>query len=168
MYLSVSTYSVKINTLSPFHDFPVRRLVEIHWTKASILLSPYAFARTWYRHTAGLRSDSGTLQLAEQAKKDAEVDVEDDTVRDSREQEAARTAGAWLRQHKAALGTSISQIDATLLAMNLAPDTVYAEHPFENGAPGDSKIDALVQWISTNLRTGKSWNGEGVDLHRIR
>jgi len=127
-----------------------------------LLSSPYAFARTWYRHTAGLRSESGTLQLAEQAKKDAEVEVEDDAVRDSREQEAARTAGAWLRQHKAALGTSISQLDATLLAMNLAPDTVYADHPFENGAPGDSKIDALVQWISTNLRTGTSWNGERV------
>ena len=127
-----------------------------------LLSSAYAFARTWYRHTSGLRSSEGTLELAERARKDAETDREDDDVRDDRELEAVRTAGAWLRQHSADVSPSIKRIDTALANLGWTPDVVFEDDSVAQSKSVDSKISCLVDWIKQHLRDGNSWNGERV------
>ena len=127
-----------------------------------LLSSPYGFARTWYRHTAGLRSIEGTLELAERAQKDAESEVEDDDVRDDRELEAVRTAGAWLRQHSASVTPSVKKIDAALKSLGWTPGIVFDDDSIMQPKSIDSKVNSLLNWIKENLRNGSSWNGERV------
>ncbi|MDA9829136.1 DISARM system SNF2-like helicase DrmD [Candidatus Poseidoniaceae archaeon] len=127
-----------------------------------LLSSPYGFARTWYRHTAGLRSIDGTLELAERAQKDAESEIEDDNIRDDRELEAVRTAGAWLREHRESVSPSVIKIDTALESLGWTPEIVFDDDSITQSKSIDSKVNTLLTWIKEHLMNGSTWNGERV------
>lgn len=59
-----------------------------------LLSSPYAFARTWWRHVGALEPVSDD-QL-DRSLRDADEDISDDAERDARERQALADAGAWI------------------------------------------------------------------------
>jgi superfamily II DNA or RNA helicase len=122
-----------------------------------LLSSPYALARTWWKHTEGY-ADAVSLAEVEVAQVRAELQVADDEEKARREQDVVRQGAGWLSRHEQALRASRDEVSAALRELGWDPEVV--NKPVDPTAvtsdtafPPDGKWEALHGWIDERLRT---------------
>lgn len=109
-----------------------------------LLSSPYAFARTWWRHV-GSREFVSDEEL-QQTINDVEEDIEDDIEREDRERVAVAEGGSWLLQEAPELEDFASNVSDSLRELGWTEE-ITAEGPQAGLDIPDSKIDALLQHL---------------------
>ncbi len=123
-----------------------------------LLSCPYAFARTWWKHTDGYGA-AASLAEAEVAQARAESQTADDEEKARREEDVARQGAGWLSAHDQALRAVREDVSAALMDLGwgpevvdepLDPQTVTAGTKF----PPDGKWAAMREWLDDRLREG--------------
>lgn len=121
-----------------------------------LLSSPYALARTWWRHIEGY-ADAASLDEAAAAQVRAETQTADDEEKARREEDVARQGAAWLSRHERALRAAREEVSAALSELGWSPD--IAEQPIdpttvtaETSFPPDGKWEAMRAWLDGRLR----------------
>ncbi len=119
-----------------------------------LLSCPHAFARTWWRHVDdGSDIEATTLyDLARVSAERAEESTKSDDERSAHEDDAARYGGAWLLSQGDDLHPLQGRVSSSL--ESLGYDRRVVEDTGKLAAlakKSDSKTDALVGWIKTNL-----------------
>ena len=109
-----------------------------------LLSSPFAFARTWWRHVGGelaIAEDrlDRTLSLADE-------EITDDVEKDSRERVAVAEAGAWLLKSVPKLRPAADAVSDALRAYGWTEQAVAAGPQAGLDFP-DAKADALIEHI---------------------
>jgi len=121
-----------------------------------LLSSPYALARTWWKHLEGY-ADAVSLDEAEVARTRAELQVADDEEKARREEDVVRQGAGWLSRHEQALRAAREEVSAALTELGwgrsvvdepLDPTAVAADTSF----PPDGKWEALRAWVDERLR----------------
>ncbi len=131
-----------------------------------LLSCPLAFARTWWRHLANssVETPDGLFDLARLAAQKAEETVSSDAELGTLEEDAARHGRAWLRSQDRELDSAQQLVSTALDRLGLSRDVVEDAHTLSALAKqSDSKTEALVHWIKTNLFT----NGRLRDDERL-
>lgn len=109
-----------------------------------LLSSPYAFARTWWRHVgAEAIVDEEDVQ---QTIRDAQEDIEDDREKEDRERLASAEGGSWLFQEAPELQNAAEGVSEALRDLGWTEE-VTAKGPEAGKDIPDSKIDALLQHL---------------------
>jgi superfamily II DNA or RNA helicase len=119
-----------------------------------LLSCPLAFARTWWRHLANssVETREDLFELARLAAQKAEETASADAELGTLEEDAARHGRAWLRSQDSELDSAQQLVSSALDRLGLGRDAVEDVHALPALArKSDSKTDALVQWIKTNL-----------------
>jgi superfamily II DNA or RNA helicase len=145
-----------------------------------LLSGPWPFGQSWLNLLEGLAARS-----AREERPDAESvvrvrgtqgdETDDDAERESRERQANRTVGAWLREWHSALTEEIAEVTRavealgiTRLSPGLAPDAhrqAVAEAAMT--VRGDARMRALEALIEERLRTGADWRQGGSGGERL-
>lgn len=119
-----------------------------------LLSCPFAFARTWWRHLEEEVADDGESNLFDMAKvsaERAEDQAKSDDERSALETDAARYSGAWLRSKRPDTRDLQRAVSTALERLG------YGRRAVENieklTERSDSKTEALVAWIKSNLFT---------------
>ena len=131
-----------------------------------LLSCPLAFARTWWRHLANssMEPKEGLFDLARLATQKAEETVSSDAELGILQEDAARHGRAWLRSQDSELDSAQQLVSSALDRLGLGRDVVEDADALPTLAKkSDSKTDALVHWIKTNLFT----NGRLRDDERL-
>lgn len=131
-----------------------------------LLSSPYALARTWWKHIEGY-ADAVSLDEAAAAQVRAESQTADDEEKSRREEDVARQGAAWLSHHEQALFAAREEVSDALSELGWGPET--AEAPIDpttvttdTSFPPDGKWEALRAWLDAHLRP----DGELIDDER--
>jgi superfamily II DNA or RNA helicase len=116
-----------------------------------LLSSPVAFADSWHRYRAGLAqaeaADEGEVRAAARATKEEQSD---DREAEGRTAHAAQIVGAWLKPMADRLREECAAVDEALRILGLGDvDTA----PAERRPSHDARLEALCDWIDSNLRT---------------
>ncbi|WP_437979283.1 SNF2-related protein [Sorangium sp. So ce295] len=96
-----------------------------------LLSGPWAFGQSWLALLDGLRAHdagAGTLDTISKVRGIVQDDTEDDTERESRERQASRTSGAWLRNFREAVD---SELDDVTYAQSTSFDLAYFREPLK-------------------------------------
>jgi len=109
-----------------------------------LLSSPYAFARTWWRHIEG--EDVFEKVDLQQTIEEAKEDIEDDVEKEERERLATAEGGSWLLEEAPELRNPAELVTDALCELGWTKEVV-AEGPEAGLDIEDSKIDALIQHI---------------------
>lgn len=129
-----------------------------------LLSCPFAFADSWFRMMENLYDNpsvSGLNNLAEtandavvrRAQRDLENETEDDLEKESREDFASATVGAWLKPWTTQLQREITTINEAIAALGITSlDPAIA--------PLDSRIERLIETIDGELREGDLWRDD--------
>ncbi|MFP8890627.1 DISARM system SNF2-like helicase DrmD [Natrialbaceae archaeon A-CW2] len=124
---------------------------EVNWGKfiftllnKRLLSSPYAFARTWWRHV-GSREFVSKDEL-QQTFDDVEEDIEDDLEREDRERLALSEGGSWLFQEAPELEGPAEQVSEALRELGWTEE-ITAEGPEAGLDIPDSKVEGLIQHL---------------------
>ena len=117
-----------------------------------LLSSPYAFARTWWRHV-GSREFYTTEHELQQTFDEVEEDIEDDIEREDRERLATAEGGSWLFEEAPSLEDPSEEVSEALRNLGWTEE-VTAKGPQAGLDVPDSKADALIQ----HLKRGFSEN----------
>ena len=131
-----------------------------------LLSCPLAFARTWWRHLnqSGTDSPEELFDLARLAAQKAEESAGSDAELGTLEEDAARFGRTWLKSHDSELESKQHLVTSALDRLGLGRNAVEDQNALSNlSGKSDSKTDALVQWIKTNLFT----NGQLRDDERV-
>jgi superfamily II DNA or RNA helicase len=125
-----------------------------------LLSCPYAFARTWWRHVeaqgGGGAEPGSLLDMARLSAERAESETKSDDEKALLEDDAARYGGAWFRSRGEDLETPQSRVSRALEALGY--DRRTAEDPgklADMARKSDSKTEALVAWVKSNLFDAK-------------
>ena len=123
-----------------------------------LLSSPYALARTWWKHIEGYAT-TATFDEAAAAANRAERQTADDDEKARREEDLARQGAGWLRRYEAELTAAREDVSAALIALGWDRDVVDEPIDIENVGyssvfPPDGKWTAFRHWIDTRLRDG--------------
>lgn len=110
-----------------------------------LLSSPYAFARTWWRHV-GSREFHTTEQELQQTFDEVQEDIEDDIEREDRERLATAEGGSWLFEEAPSLEDPAEVVSDALRELGWT-EKVTAEGPEAGLDIPDSKADALVRHL---------------------
>ena len=116
-----------------------------------LLSSPYAFARTWWRHVGAeghveVEDTDVKAEDVQQTIQDAQEDIDDDREREDRERMATAEGGSWLFQEAPELYEAAEQVSEALRDLGWTEE-VTAEGPEAGLDIPDSKIDALLQHL---------------------
>lgn len=98
-----------------------------------LLSGPWAFGQSWLTLLEGLKAQDaalGALGTVAKVRGIVQDDTDDDAERDSRERQASRTSGAWLKNFKNAVESELAQVTSAVQALGL-----------EAIAPGLSEVD---------------------------
>lgn len=130
-----------------------------------LLSGPWAFGQSWLALLEGLGSLSNQADgLARVRAVDLE-DTDDDAERESRQRQADRTVGAWLRERKELLADEIGDVTRAVEALGLTRVTPGLEPHAHRAAivaaaglvKQDARLRALETFIEEHLRQGGSW-----------
>jgi SNF2 family DNA or RNA helicase len=116
-----------------------------------LLSSSYSFARTWWNHLAGFDLEDFGLLEAEESKKRAELEVDNDDEKDRRETDALRLGASWLREYRAELIPYLDEISKELKRLGWTRDIVSKDISKFDTFPVDTRFDKLFEWIQANL-----------------
>lgn len=101
-----------------------------------LLSGPWAFGQSWLTLLEGLKAQDaalGALGTVAKVREIVQDDTDDDAERDSRERQASRTSGAWLKNFKNAVESELAQVTSAVQALGL-----------EAIAPGLSEADRRI------------------------
>jgi superfamily II DNA or RNA helicase len=116
-----------------------------------LLSSPYSFARTWWNHIAGFELENFGLAEAEESKKRAELDVDNDDEKDRRETDALRLGASWLREYRAELSPYLDNVSRELKHIGWTREIVTQDLQKITAFPPDTRFDKLFEWVQANL-----------------
>ena len=116
-----------------------------------LLSSPYAFARTWWRHV-GSREFFTTEQELQQTFDEVQEDIEDDIEREDRERLASAEGGSWLFEEAPSLENPAEVVSEALRNLGWTEE-ITAKGPEEGLEIPDSKADALVRHLKHGFPT---------------
>ena len=124
-----------------------------------LLSCPWTFADSWYRFQEGLADEEGadTAEVAA-AKRAVDEEVDNDAERQSRERQAARVVGAWLKPLVNDVRDEIDAVTGALTGLGIVPRGETPSDPAQ-----DARFDRLVEFVRQKLRKGKKW----VDDERL-
>ncbi|WP_435079419.1 DISARM system SNF2-like helicase DrmD [Halococcus sp. AFM35] len=116
-----------------------------------LLSSPYAFARTWWRHV-GSREFYTTKKELQQTFDEVDEDIEDDIEREDRERLAMAEGGSWLLEEAPDLEDPAEGVSKALRDLGWTEE-ITAKGPKAGIDLSDSKADALVQHLKQGFET---------------
>ncbi len=133
-----------------------------------LLSGPWAFGQSWLRLMSGLEADTQTAESVVRVKAAHEDDTDDDHERESRQRQADRTVGAWLRAWKEPLAEEIGAVSARVKALgvtHIPPGLEPAEHRARVHAAAtevraDARLRAIEALIDQRLRNGNAWRAD--------
>ncbi|MGA9621318.1 DISARM system SNF2-like helicase DrmD [Methanoregula sp.] len=116
-----------------------------------LLSSSYSFARTWWNHVAGFDLEEFGLLEAEESKKRAELDVDNDDEKDRRETDALRLGASWLKEYRAELSPYLDGVSKELKRLGWTREIVSKDISKFDTFPVDTRFDNLFEWVQINL-----------------
>jgi hypothetical protein len=135
-----------------------------------LLSGPWAFGQSWLNLLEGL-AERSTTEAQPAAVRVAQVratqieETDDDAERESRERQANRTAGAWLKvwrdklaEEIAAVSKAVEALGVTRVQLDLEPQE--RQRSLATGATKvrmDARLRALETLIKEKLRAGDAW-----------
>jgi len=136
-----------------------------------LLSGPWPFGQSWLSMLDGLQTHdaaSGTLETIAKVREIVQDDTDDDAERESRERQASRTTGSWLRNFRKAVVTEIDDVTRAVqtLAVEAVPtglsetDRRDAVTKTATKVRADARLKALEALIDERLRTGGVWRDE--------
>jgi superfamily II DNA or RNA helicase len=121
-----------------------------------LLSGPWAFGQSWLTLLEGLKAQDaalGALGTVAKVRGIVQDDTDDDAERDSRERQASRTSGAWLKNFKNAVESELAQVTSAVQALGLeaiAPGLSEADRRSAVGnAATKVKADARFKALET-------------------
>lgn len=133
-----------------------------------LLSGPWAFGQSWLALREGLEvAAMGTESLARVRALQSD-DTDNDPERESRQRQADRTVGAWLRDRREMLAAEIAAVTHALDALGLiriTPGLDPNEHQNVVGQAAakvraDARFRALEALIEERLRDGHAWRND--------
>lgn len=145
-----------------------------------LLSGPWAFGQSWLNLIEGLAESAASAEQSD-AESVARVrgvqsdDSDNDAERESRERQASRTVGAWLRQWESALTAEMAAVSAAVetLGLTRVPPGLGAgahQQAVTQGAKkvrSDARLRALETLIEERLRTGEGWKAGDQSGERL-
>jgi superfamily II DNA or RNA helicase len=136
-----------------------------------LLSGPWAFGQSWLSLLDGLRAHDasvGSLDTVSRVRGIVQDDMDDDTERESRERQASRTSGAWLRNFREAVESELDDVARAVQALGVEPVSSGLSDPERRAAVAsaaakvraDARFKALEALIDERLRTGDAWRDE--------
>lgn len=130
-----------------------------------LLSGPWAFGQSWLRLVAGLAGDASSAEGVARVKAAHEDDLDDDQERESRQRQADRTVGAWLRAWQSNLEGEINAVTRAVETLGVAhvpPGLDPDEHASRvwsasSKVRADARLRALEALIEERLRSGQGW-----------
>ncbi|MCC6216409.1 MAG: DEAD/DEAH box helicase family protein [Polyangiaceae bacterium] len=127
-----------------------------------LLSGPWAFGQSWLTLLEGLKARDaalGALGTVAKVRGIVQDDTDDDAERDSRERQASRTSGAWLKNFKNAVERELAQVTSAVQALGLeaiAPGLSEADRRSAVGnAATKVKADARFKALETLIDVKK-------------
>lgn len=133
-----------------------------------LLSGPWALGQSWLSLLEGLAAPGATADSMARLRAAQGDDTDDDTERESRQRQAGRTIGAWLRERQEAVAEEIAAVTRTTEALGVTripPGLEPAAHR-EAVAEGavkvraDARFRALEMLVEERLRSGGGWRSD--------
>ncbi len=169
--------------IQAFHDF--RKALQKATTKAPhadrtaasfstevlqkrLLSGPWAFGQSWLHLLEGLEAPAATAEGLARVRAVQSDDVDDDAERESRQRQADRTVGAWLRAWQPAVSEEIAALSRAVetLAVTRVPTGIERSAHLQRVTEGavkvraDARFRALETLIEARLRDGAAWRAD--------
>jgi len=136
-----------------------------------LLSGPWAFGQSWLTLLDGLKAQDaalGALDTVAKVRGIVQDDTDDDAERESRERQASRTSGAWLKGFSQAVEGEISAVSRAVLALGLEGVPAGISEAERRTAIGsaatkvraDARFKALETLLEERLRTRDAWRDE--------
>ncbi|MCX5747964.1 MAG: DISARM system SNF2-like helicase DrmD [Proteobacteria bacterium] len=136
-----------------------------------LLSGPWAFGQSWLTLLGGLKTQDaaiGTIDTLAKVRGIVQDDTDDDTERDSRERQASRTSGAWLRNFKQALESEIADVTSAVRALSIEEVPAGLRDAERRDAVSqaatmvraDARFKALEMLIDEKLRVRDKWRDD--------
>lgn len=125
-----------------------------------LLSSSYAFAQTWWNHVAGFDLDSFGIDEADESRRRAQTEIENDEEKDLREYDVARHGAGWLKQYGNELRPYLDEVSAELNRLGWGKRVIEQDISQCKGFPKDTRFDRLFQWIEEHLMEKGKFKGD--------
>jgi superfamily II DNA or RNA helicase len=123
-----------------------------------LLSGPWAFGQSWLTLLEGLKAQDaalGALGTVAKVRGSVQDDTDDDAERESRERQASRTSGAWLKNFKNAVESELAQVTSAVQALGVEAIVPGLSEAERRGAVGhaatkvkaDARFEALEALI---------------------
>lgn len=121
-----------------------------------LLSGPWAFGQSWLTLLEGLKAQDaalGALGTVAKVRGIVQDDTDDDAERDSRERQASRTSGAWLKNFTNAVESELTQVTSAVQALGLEAIAPGLSETERRSAVGNAatkvKADARFKALET-------------------
>lgn len=155
-------------TASAGHSERAAARFAIEVLQKRLLSGPWAFGQSWLALREGLEAAAAGAETLARVRALQGDDTDNDPERESRQRQAARTVGAWLRDRRDVLAAEIAAVTSALEALGLvrvAPGLDPDEHRKVVGQTAtkvraDARLRALAALIEERLRDGSAWRSD--------
>jgi superfamily II DNA or RNA helicase len=136
-----------------------------------LLSGPWAFGQSWLTLLEGLKTQDPALSALDTVAKVRDIvqdDTDDDTERESRERQASRASGAWLKSFRQAVEGELAEVTSGVQALGIEPistglsdtDRRPAVASVATKVRADARFKALETVIDEKLRANDKWRDE--------
>jgi superfamily II DNA or RNA helicase len=134
-----------------------------------LLSGPWAFGQSWLTLLDGLKAQDaalGTVDTVAKVRGIVQDDTDDDAERESRQRQASRTSGAWLRTFRQDVEAELALVTAAVSALGVeaVPPGLAERKSVVSGAAtkvrADARFKALETLIDERLRDGDKWRDD--------
>jgi SNF2 family DNA or RNA helicase len=136
-----------------------------------LLSGPWAFGQSWLTLLEGLKAQDAALSSLDTVAKVRGIvqdDTDDDAERESRERQASRTSGAWLKSFRQAIEGELAEVTSAVQALGIEPvppglsdtDRRNAVTSAATKVRADARFKALETAIDQRLRANDKWRDE--------
>lgn len=133
-----------------------------------LLSGPWAFGQSWLALLDGLRTPdgpTGNVDALSKVRGIVQDDTDDDTERESRERQASRTSGAWLRSFQGAVASELDEVTRAVHSLGVEPvppglsetERRVAVAAAAAKVRADARLRALESLIEDRLRADHAW-----------
>jgi superfamily II DNA or RNA helicase len=136
-----------------------------------LLSGPWAFGQSWLTLLDGLKARDaalGALETFVKVRSIVQDDTDDDAERESRERQASRTSGAWLKGFSHAVEAELAEVTHAVQALGLEGVPAGLSDADRRVAVGsaavkvraDARFKALETLLDERLRSKDAWRDE--------
>ena len=125
-----------------------------------LLSSSYAFAQTWWNHVAGFDLDSFGIDEADESRRRALTEIENDEEKDLRECDVARHGAGWLKQYVKELRPYLDEVSVELNRLGWGKRVIEQDINQCKVFPKDTRFERLFQWIEEKLMEKGKFKGD--------